>query len=85
MSIVLAHASRDELDLDTAYICALKLFCLRAGAKGYVMKSAPPALYSADSVMRGTFRLSHWSLRNVLSEGSTNKKVAQGDAQDSFF
>ena len=32
-SIVLANASRGELDLDAAYILALKLFCLRAGVK----------------------------------------------------
>ncbi|MGN6168996.1 MAG: MerR family DNA-binding transcriptional regulator [Solirubrobacteraceae bacterium] len=31
-SIVLVNASRDELDLDAAYIRTLKLFCLRAGA-----------------------------------------------------
>jgi MerR family transcriptional regulator, light-induced transcriptional regulator len=30
-SIVLVNASRDELDLDAAYIRALKVFCLRAG------------------------------------------------------
>jgi DNA-binding transcriptional MerR regulator len=31
-SIVLANASRGELDLDAVYIRTLKLFCLRAGA-----------------------------------------------------
>ena len=35
--IVLANASRDELDPDAAYICALKLFCLRAGAKVLIL------------------------------------------------
>jgi DNA-binding transcriptional MerR regulator len=35
--IVLANASRDELDLDAAYIRALKLFCLRAGAKVLIL------------------------------------------------
>jgi hypothetical protein len=32
-SVVLANGSRDELDLDAAYILALKLFCVRAGVK----------------------------------------------------
>jgi DNA-binding transcriptional MerR regulator len=36
-SIVLANASRDELDLDAAYIRALKLFCLRAGARVLIL------------------------------------------------
>jgi DNA-binding transcriptional MerR regulator len=38
-SIVLADASRDELDLDAAYIRALKLFCLRAGAKVLILSA----------------------------------------------
>ena len=32
ISVVLADGSRDELDLDAAYIRALELFCLRGGA-----------------------------------------------------
>jgi DNA-binding transcriptional MerR regulator len=36
-SIMLANASLDELDLDAAYIRALKLFCLRAGAKVLIL------------------------------------------------
>ena len=33
LSILLGHASRDELDLDAPYVRALELFCLRAGVK----------------------------------------------------
>ncbi|MGO9497229.1 MAG: MerR family DNA-binding transcriptional regulator [Solirubrobacteraceae bacterium] len=33
VSIVLANASRDELDLNAPYIRALEVFCLRAGVK----------------------------------------------------
>jgi hypothetical protein len=33
ISMVLANASRDELDLDAPYIRALEVFCLRAGVK----------------------------------------------------
>jgi len=33
LSIFLGQASRDELDLDAAYICALELFCVRSGVK----------------------------------------------------
>jgi MerR family transcriptional regulator, light-induced transcriptional regulator len=33
VSILLGDASRDELDLDAAYIRSLELFCLRAGVK----------------------------------------------------
>ena len=36
-SIVLVNASRDELDLDAAYIRALKVFCLRAGIKVVIL------------------------------------------------
>jgi MerR family transcriptional regulator, light-induced transcriptional regulator len=38
-SIVLANGSRDELDLDAAYIRALKLFCLRAGANVLILSA----------------------------------------------
>jgi MerR family transcriptional regulator, light-induced transcriptional regulator len=39
ISIMLADASRDELDLDAAYIHALKLFSLRAGARVLVLRA----------------------------------------------
>jgi hypothetical protein len=38
-SIVLANASRDDLDIDAAYLRALKLFCLRAGANVLILPS----------------------------------------------
>ena len=52
-SIVLANASRDELDLDAAYIRALKLFCLRAGAKVLILPAqAMSGIGDAASVHR---------------------------------
>ena len=38
-SIVLANASRDDLDIDAAYLRALNLFCLRAGANVLILPS----------------------------------------------
>jgi DNA-binding transcriptional MerR regulator len=53
VSIVLANASRDELDLDAVYICALKLFCLRAGAKVLILPAhARSGIGDAASVHR---------------------------------
>ncbi|HYB26553.1 MAG TPA: hypothetical protein VEF89_08070 [Solirubrobacteraceae bacterium] len=52
-SIVLADASRDELDLDAAYIRALKLFCLRAGANVFILSAqATSGISDAASVHR---------------------------------
>src|ERR1700745_1162153 len=47
-----------------------------SSASSQIMNSAPAVLYSADSVMSGTFCLSHWSLRNVLLADSV---LSQGE------
>jgi DNA-binding transcriptional MerR regulator len=52
-SILLGNASQDELDLDAAYIRALKLFCLRAGAKVLILPAhATSGIGDAASVHR---------------------------------
>src|SRR6266404_27174 len=47
-----------------------------SSASSQMMNKAPPSLYSADSVIKGTFCLSQVSERNVLSADS---EAAQGE------